>query len=255
MMGNCSAAVVIPIEIEDGNPVARVRINGVVARLIVDSGGDLVSLKSAAIDRVGARRTGLHADGTNARGQTSQQALLLLDSLEIGGRSFRNVAGQESGAYAAAAAGDGVVGRQFLDQFVAVYDYRSRRIALFDSSEREAVRHACRGTRVGMLPDPEGLAIVAAAADQHELRILLDTGAVRSFIKKSFADDRKLPVAAPFYRAQTLTLGGRNVGPQPFLVIDLQAPASVDAYLGYDFFADHVVCIDPRRRVVSVRDK
>jgi predicted aspartyl protease len=252
--GHCAAAIVIPIEIEGGNPVANVRINGVDARLIIDSGGDLVSLASAFIDRVAATRTGKNADGTNALGQTAAQALLELNSLEIGGKTFRNVPAQESGAYAADSAGDGVIGRRFLEAFIAVYDYPAHRISLFEPRERDAVERQCRGTRLQVLPDPEGLIITRARADQHEMRVLWDTGAVQSFVKKSFADAQRLPVETPFYRARQFELDGHDVGPLRFVVTDLRAPASVDGYLGYNFFADHVVCMDPRGRVVRLRN-
>jgi len=253
MSGHCAAAVAIPIELEGGNPVAQVRINGVGARLTIDSGGELVSLKSGAITRVGAARTGSSASGTDALGYTREQALLTLDSLEIGGRTFRNVAAQESGAYAADSAGDGVIGRRFLNEFVAVYDYGARRISLFEAGERDAVKRECRGTTVRTLPDPEGIIVTRATADGHEMRVLWDTGAVHSVVKQTFADDRKLPVEAPFYVAQQFELAGRDVGPLRFVVVDLKAPTTVDGYLGYDFFADHVVCIDPRGRTVRFR--
>ena len=252
--GTCAAAIVIPIEIENGNPVAQVRINGVDARLIVDSGGELVSLKPAVIDKVAATRTGAYAEGTNALGQTRPQALLTLASLEIGDRLFHDVAAQESGDYAKDAAGDGVIGRRFLNEFVAIYDYPAARISLFDAKERREARKDCRGTSVRMLPDAEGLVISHASAEGRALRVLWDTGAVRSFIKKSFADDRELAVEATFYTARRFVLSGRDVGPQRFVVVDLQAPASVDGYVGYDFFSDHVVCIDPRARVVRYRN-
>jgi predicted aspartyl protease len=253
--GICAAAIVIPIELENGNPVAQVRINGVDARLIIDSGGDLVSLKPAAVDRVAATRTGSHAEGTNALGQTSAQALLTLDTFEIGGSTFRGVDAQVSGAYAMDAAGDGVIGRRFLAAFVAVYDYPSRRISLFDSRDRRAATRACRGAAVRMRPDDEALVVSDASVDRHEIRVLWDTGAVRSFIKQSFAAaNNMLPVESPFYTAREFELGGRQIGSQPFVVVDLQAPAKVDGYLGYDFFVDHVVCIDPRARVVRFRN-
>lgn len=255
MAGSCSAAVVIPIELEGDNPVARVHVNGVAARLIIDSGGELVSLKTATIDRVGAARTGSSASGTNVLGQTSPQALLRLDSLEIGGRTFRDVPAQESGAYGADSAGDGVIGRMFLNGFVAVYDYGARRISLFDPTERDAVKRECRGTPVRTIPDPEELVVTLAKADGHEMRVLWDTGAVQSVVKTSFAEARRLPIETPFYTAGKFELAGRTVGALRFVVADLQAPAGVDGFLGYNFFQDHVVCIDPRGRVVRVRSQ
>jgi predicted aspartyl protease len=247
------SGIVIPIEIENGNPVAQVRINGVAAKLIIDSGGESLLLKSPAIDRVGATRTGSSASGTDALGNTRDQALLTLRTLDIAGRTFQDVAAQEAGVYAADSAGDGVIGRRFLNEFVAVYDYAGRTVSLFES--RAAAGRQCRGTRVRMRPDAEDLVVTRAVADGHQMRVLWDTGAVQSFVKKSFADDRRLTVEMPFYSARKFTLAGHDTGPLRFVVLDLQAPASVDAFLGYNFFADRVVCIDPRGGSVNYRAK
>jgi len=165
------------------------------------------------------------------------------------------VPAQESGAYGADSAGDGVIGRMFLNGFVAVYDYGARRISLFESNERNAAKRECRGTPVRTIPDPEALVVTLAKADGHEMRVLWDTGAVHSVVKTPFAEARRLPIEKPFYTAGKFELAGRTVGALRFVVADLQAPAGVDAFLGYNFFQEHVVCIDPRGRVVRVRSQ
>jgi hypothetical protein len=249
----CRAALVIPIELESGNPVAEARINGMSTRLIVDSGGGMVALKPAAIERVAAARTGVLGNSTDALGNTGKQALLTLESLEIGGESFRNVAGVEGSAYAADSPGDGSIGREFLSRFVAIYDYRARRITLYDFDESAAARRECRGTSVRLLSDPEGIVVTRAMAGRNAMRVLWDTGAQHSFVKRSFAGDRKLIVEDPFYTAPTFKLGQHEFGPLRFVVLDIAAPANVDGFVGYNFFVDHVVCIDPFRRTVRIR--
>lgn len=253
MCANAFAALVIPIEIENGNPIADVRINGVAARLIVDSGGGGVVLKPAAIEKVGAVGTGAFRSSTDALGNTSKAVLYSLESLEIGGKAFRNLEAEEVGAYAADSPGDGSIGRIFLNEFVAIYDYNSHRITLFDSSERAAVRRECRGTSVRMLDDPENAVVTKILAGGDAMRMLWDTGAQHSFMKKSFVDDRNLRVEGPFHTAPTFELNRHDMGPLRFVVLDIGAPAGVDGFVGYNFFVDHVVCIDPFGRWVKVR--
>jgi aspartyl protease len=252
---NAFAALVIPIEIEKGNPIADVRINGVATRLIIDSGGGILVLKSGAIERAGALRTGDFNSSTDALGNTSKQDLYSLGSLEIGGKSFRNLVAERVGAYAADSPGDGSMGRDFLNRFVAIYDYGSGRITLFDSGELSAARRSCRGESVRILIHPEGVVVTKAMAERHAMRVLWDTGAQHSFIKKSFADERLLPIETPFYTAPTFELGRADFGPLRFVVIDFAAPTGVDGFVGFNFFADHVVCIDPFARVVKVRKR
>jgi hypothetical protein len=48
-----------------------------------------------------------------------------------------------------------------------------------------------------------------------------------------------------------LLIGGTNFGPVQSQIWDLSLPPGFDGFMGYDFFARHVVCLDfPRSRVV-----
>lgn len=104
-----------------------------------------------------------------------------------------------------------------------------------------------------MIPDPEGVIVTLAQTDQQTMRLLWGTGATHSFVKKTFADEHKLPVENPFYTSQRFKLGPANFGPLQFVVVDFQAPSTVDGYVGHNFLATHVVCIDPFNQVVRVR--
>ena len=243
-------AIVIPIELEKGNPIAPARINGVPVRLVIDSGGGVVALKPEAAKSVGAARTGSASSSTDALGSESTQAALELSTLELGGVSFSNVAAQE---YAKEVPGDGSIGRAFLNRFVTVYDYASRKITLFTPGERSAADMGCRGTAARTIADPDGLVVSMAKADHRAMRMLWDTGATHSFVKKAFADRYELPVEHPFYTSRRFSIGQEDFGPLQFVVLDLRAPGNVDGYIGYNFFISHVVCIDPVGQVVRIR--
>jgi hypothetical protein len=70
---------------------------------------------------------------SDALGNESTKAVLALNTLEIGGNSFSNV---EAAEYAGEVPVDGSIGRAFLNQFLTVYDYSSRKITLFAQGER-----------------------------------------------------------------------------------------------------------------------
>lgn len=255
LFASCPAAIVIPIEIEKGNPIAAARINGVAVRLVIDSGGGVVSLKPETVGRVGAARTGSTKNSVDALGNSSMQTLFSLDTMELGGNIFSNVEAGEMGRYGAGSPGDGIIGRNFLNQFVAIYDYAAQRITLLTPEESRAARRECRGARIRAIPDADRIIVSMVTTDHGAMRMLWDTGATYSFAKKTFADTRELPLEGPFYKSQRFKLGSRDFGPLDLVVLDIRAPANVDGYIGYNFFMGHVVCIDPLKHVIRIRKK
>jgi len=248
---------VIPIELEleKGNPVAAVRVNGIPLHLIIDSGGEYIALKPQAFRKVPLAPAGKTVPGMNALGESRPQSIFNLATLEMGGGTFRNLEATEAGAYAEGAAGDGVIGRVFLNRHIAVYDYAAKTITLFSFRERRAAEQLCRGVAVPTIPDPEGIIVSAAKTDHATMRLGWDTGAVYSFVKKTFAEEQQLPIEVPFYNSRRFEMSGQDFGPQQFVAIDALAPASIDGFIGYNFFMSHVVCIDPQKKVVRVRPR
>ena len=247
------AAIVVSIELEKGNPIASARINGIPVRLVVDSGGGVISLRSEVIEKVAAARTGSTRSSTDAYGKKSTQTLFILDSLELGGSTFSNVEAGEASKYVAESPGDGVIGRNFLNQFLVVYDYSSRKITLFSRRDRSRADSECHGTAVRTIPDQDGIVVSMANTDHRAMRMLWDTGATYSFVKKTFVDKHQLPVQEPFYTSQRFTLGQQDFGPLQFVVLDLQDPSNVDGFVGYNFFMNHVVCIDPVKKEIRIQ--
>jgi predicted aspartyl protease len=194
---DCLGAIVIPIEIEEGNAIASARINGVQVKLVIDSGGGVVVLKPETARKVGAARADSTRSTTDARGIESTQAVLTLNTLELGGSNFSNV---EAAEYSGEVPRDGSIGRALLNQFMTIYDYSSRKITLVTPGERTGADEECRGTAVRTIPHPEGVIVSMAEADHRAMRMMWDTGATNSFVKKTFADRHKLPENRPSTR-------------------------------------------------------
>jgi hypothetical protein len=247
---DCLGAIVIPIKVEEGNAIASARINGVAVELVIDSAGGIVVLKPNIARKVGAARTGSTKSTTDAHGNESTQALLTLNTLELGGNKFSNV---EAAEYSGEVPHDGSIGRALLNQFLTIYDYSSRKITLFAPGERSGADGECRGATVRTIPHPEGVIVSMAQTDDQQMRVVWDTGAKFSFVKKTFADSHKLPLKPPFYASERFSMGQEDFGPLRLVVLDLREPDDVDGYIGYNFFASHVVCIDPARQIVRVR--
>jgi hypothetical protein len=249
----CHAEIVIPIELEKGNPIAAAQINGIPVRLVIDSGGEAISLKPGTLRKIEATPSGAVKPGTNAVGETNVQSLFKIETLVLGGKPFAHLEAVEAGAYAADSPGDGVIGRDFLNQYVVVYDYPARTIRLFPPRERRSAAKMCTGNGVRSIPDAERIIVSMAATDHVHMRLLWDTGAQYSFVKRSFAEEHQLPVEHPFYSSHSFVLDGHDFGPMKFVVIDAVAPANVDGYLGSNFFETHIVCIDARRQSIRIR--
>ncbi len=250
LSSNCLGAVVIPIVVEDGNPIASARINGVLVKLVIDTGGGFVALKPETAGKVGAIHTGSTRSSVDAHGKAIAQAVLTLNTLELGGSEFSHV---EATEYSGEVPRDGSVGREFLNRFLAIYDYPSRKITLFKPDERVASDKECRGATVRAIPHPEGVIVSMAATDARVMKVMWDTGATHSFVKKAFVEQHKLAVQPPFYTSRRFSLGQADFGPLQLVVLDFSEPVDVDGYIGYSFFARHVVCIDPARQLIRVR--
>jgi predicted aspartyl protease len=255
LCANCPGAVVVPIQIERGNPVASARINGVEGRLVMDSAGGSVTLKSETIRKVGGKRMDETRATTDAMGTNSARAIVRLDSFDFGPVKLGGIDADEASAYVAQSPADGIVGRSILNKFAVVYDYSGGKITLISPEANAELDAECTGNRIDLVAASEETAVSVARIDQREIRVLWDTGATYSFIKKSVADTEKLPVVAPFYKSQRFALGEHEFGPMQFVVIDAQAPLDVDGFVGSNFFMGHIVCIDPSHRTVRVRDR
>jgi hypothetical protein len=78
-----------------------------------------------------------------------------------------------------------------------------------------------------------------------------DTGAFASVLRKGLIDSAHPTRTADTFKTKRFVLGGKNFGPQEFQIWDLSLP-EFDGFVGNDFFATHVVCVDfpaPRLRV------
>ncbi|HZZ93622.1 MAG TPA: hypothetical protein VFE23_13760 [Usitatibacter sp.] len=253
---NGRAETTIPLEIRQGNVLARAAINRVPLKLVIDLGGlGSLSLKADAIARTGVAPLPATISQTDALGNTAERRTFNVSTLELGNGVFRDITAHEVGGYAASGAGDGLIGRDFLKRFVVVFDYPSRVVTLYSPQERKAADRACGGDLVPTIPDPDGIIVSVATSDHGPLRMLWDTGASYSFVKAAVAAQRHLPVQGETYRTRHFALGARDFGPLELVSLALKEPANVDGYIGYNFFASHVVCVDALGAQTLVRVK
>ena len=250
------AETIIPLEIVQGNALARAAVDRVPLKLGLDLGGlGALSLKADAIARTGVTSLKRRISQTDALGNTAERRTFKVSRLEVGNGTFRDVVTHELDGYAASGPGDGQIGRDFLKQFVVVFDYPSRTVTLYSPHERKAADRACSGDLVPTISGPDGIIVSVATSDHGPLRMLWDTGASYSFVKASVAAERHLPIQGGTYLTRHFALGARDFGPLELVSLDLKEPANVDGYIGYNFFESHVVCVDALGPQTTVRVK
>lgn len=259
-MPTAQAETVVPIEIQRGSPVVAAAIGDVELRIIVDSGGRLLGIRPEALATLDGIRAAGRETSTDVYGTETEGDSFTVPSLTLGGTEFRDVAGfvwtVPKDLANRRPVIDGIVGREFLNAFRVVYDYPGSTISLSDGRDGETT--ACRGTAVPLVEHSEGIVVTEVELDDGVVRALWDTGATYSFIKSTVAEAAALELEpiderTQMYRSDSVMLGLADFGPLEFVALPLVEPDGVDVYIGYNFFAKHVVCIDYRNGELRIR--
>jgi hypothetical protein len=102
----------------------------------------------------------------------------------------------------------------------------------------------CKGTVVPILPDWQGEPVTKGRSDFGGMTLIWDTGIPTSVIRKTWAQEAGAAVTGESVTTRHFILGGVDFGPLKLNIFDYSEPAGTDAFVGYNFFAKHVVCID-----------
>jgi len=71
-----------------------------------------------------------------------------------------------------------------------------------------------------------------------------DTGTPTSVLGKRFAQEAQPNLSEDILTAKRLTFAGTDFGPLQFQIWDVSLPPGFDGFIGYNFFAHHIVCMD-----------
>jgi hypothetical protein len=249
-------AVTVPLEIRGNFPVIRARIDGRELPLMYDLGGDsALVLTDEALAMV---RT-LPVEGTyrfsDAKGNIIETPLFKVSAIEIGDALFTDVTGRadrSDPSYQRTDIGDmGMLGLPFFQSWKLVLDYPQRRMTMIPKDHPAPEAAGCRGSPVPFLPAWEGAPVTTVDTDVGELTVVWDTGAPVSLIRKQSAARGGANLAESILRSKRFALGGEDFGPLELRLFDYQEPQGTDGFVGYSFFATHVVCIDfPGQRLL-----
>jgi hypothetical protein len=241
LVGNNAASqqiAVVPFELIENFPVVQVDFGDQRVPLLFDLGSDDVALSTEALQSLPVQTLAETYTLFDVYGNKIEGRKFLAPRIGIGSLEFRDVVGTE---YAEAPFASGHFGLQFAKAFRIVLDYKEQKMTFIPLDEPDPAQHGCYGTEVSF---EQGWPATKASTDWGELFLVWDTGAPMNVIRESVVNARRIATDNFTARSDEFTLGPAEFGPIQFRSVDFEQPPGVDGFVGYDFFAKHVVCID-----------
>jgi hypothetical protein len=240
-------SVTVPLLFDGDFPVIVVRINGHKVPVTIDLAQVApVSLLQSTVDEVKAVAVAdSHAVADAPAG--SVVPLVKVQRIEIGGMVFSNVDGYidaRAPAMLTPTTPQGVIGFTLLRSFKVILDYKHKFITFIQGSRLAAESDACIGMKVPFMPEWRGAPIAKAHTDLGDLILVWDTGAAHGVIRKKSAADLHATVSNQIVSLAHVNFGDTDLGAMDFRVVDYVQLAGTDGFIGGDFFANHIVCID-----------
>jgi hypothetical protein len=257
-LGEAAPSVADRISLElHGNlaPVLAAKVDGVNVRLQFDLGNaQALVLQQSVLDAIKAVPTGESAKLQGMDG-FFEAPLFKVARVEVGAQVFTDVIalldvprrGYQPGNLA-----QGFLGPGLLKPYQLVIDYPSEAMTLVRPSDA-GPPGKCEGTIVPFSNDWRGEPVTKAKIDSSETTLWWDTGAPASILSTEFTNKMQSRAGDNTVQSKRLILGGSDFGPWRFQIWDIALPG-FDGFIGHDFFATHVVCVDfPQNRMVIAR--
>jgi hypothetical protein len=250
--------ITVPLEIRGNFPVVTARIDGRELPLMFDLGGDFdLVLTEPALAMV--RTTPLEGSYqfSDVKGNIIEAPLFRVAQVDVGGVVFADVTGhadRSDPSYRRTDIGDmGILGQPFFRSKKIVLDYAQRRLTIIPGDSPDAEAGGCRGTPVQFLPEWRGAPVTKVVTDAGELTMVWDTGAPISIIRRQRVLDAHVKIVDDRFASERFMLSGTDFGPLELRAFEYQEPQGTDGFVGHNFFATHIVCIDFQSNRVLVR--
>jgi hypothetical protein len=239
----------IPLELNNNlAPVLIANVDGENVRLQFDLGNShALVLQQSVLDAIKAVPTGEVARLQGVDGHY-QAPMYKVARVTLGKQVFTEVVALLDVArqgYKPGSLAQGFLGTGLLKPYQLVLDYPRQALSL----ERGSSPDACQGTILPFLDGWRGEPVTKVTLDLGDATLWWDTGAPMSILSDAFVSKRGIQNTSDAVQTNRLALGGSDFGPWRFEVWEMSLPG-FDGFIGHDFFAKHVVCIDfPRARL------
>jgi hypothetical protein len=239
----------VPMQLLGNFPVITVKIEGNDVPLTFDLGdASALVLQQSVIDQLKTIPASETHRAKDVMGNVSHSVMFKVPRVQIGSAVFTDVTGRpdiHDPTYQATQVGQrGYLGTSLFKLYKVVLDYQHRRMTLMPPDSTEEQSAACKGTVVPFLPAWHGEPVTKGHTDFGDMTLVWDTGAPSSLIRKSRYQQAGGTVAEGSVTTKHLILGGVDFGSLEFTEFEYSEPVGSDAFVGYNFFAKHVVCID-----------
>jgi len=257
--GTTDRPVVVPIALLGNFPVVTVQIDGHDVPLIFDSGNSgSIALTQAVLDRLKAVPTGETSRGMDPTGNVIEYPHFRIPRVQIGTAVFMDVIAEldvHDPSYQATQVGQqGFLGTSLLKGYQVVLDYPRQTMTLVLPGSAKDQSVSCKGTVVPFSPKWHGEPATEVGTDLGPVVLWWDTGTPVSILSKRFVQDARSDLSEDTVMSTRLTLGSTEFGPWQFEIADMSLPPGFDGFIGYNFFAEHIVCMDfPGSRLLIQR--
>ncbi len=241
------------------SPLVTIRIHDREIPLELDIGdASAMVLHPAVLSELNTTPTGESYKGYGMEGKVFEAPIVKVDRVEMGGIVFSDVLTHPDGhddAFRARQLAErgtlGYVGTSFFKGYELVLDYRRRRITLIPEGAQPASQGGCSGQIIPLERSVDWGLVSRVNTDLGDLLFVWDTGSPGLVMVKANAQAAHLDTAHGPLTFKHFRMNDREFGPLQFDVWDFAAPPGMAGFIGYDFFRDHVVCIDfPRYRIL-----
>jgi hypothetical protein len=252
-----TSAMIVPLRLSRHFPIIVATIDGLDVPLVLDSGDQsTVALQQSVLDKIKAVPTSESTQLQFAKGPTVKSAKFRIPRLQIGQTVFTDVIGRldvHDPSYQATDVGQkGFFGTGLLKPYEVVLDYRNRTMTLIPRESSEGPSESCRGTAVPFASkEAPGEPVTEVDTDLGKFLAWWDTGSPISAISKRFVEGARPNQSEERLKTRRFIFGGRNFGPWTLTVADITLPPWFSGFIGYNFFASHVVCMNfPGKQIV-----
>ena len=253
------APVQIPFRlVGPSSPLITLQIQGHDIPLELDIGAtSSLILHPATLNQLQTTPTAETWQGYGMEGKVLQEPIVKVEQVQLGSLVFPNVPIRPDGhdeAFRAKQLADrgtqGFIGTEFFQGYALVLDYPQHLITLIPESTQPASQRACRGQIIPLDHSVTWGLVSHADTDAGDLLFVWDTGAPALILVKSNAQAAHVDTAHKPVTFNHFRMSGHDFGPLQFQVWDFPAPPGMAGIIGYDFFKDHVVCVDfPHDRI------
>ena len=253
--GACRAQTVVPLELEDGNDLATLRIGESHLKAVLDTSGAYgIAITPEALAKLRVRFSGNTVERTGMGGDKFRGRDFVIPAVELGDTIFLNVDGLERRRGGGDTHGpppyDAVIGGEFLENYTVIIDYPRQRLELHRPGSGAAV---CGPPLAAMMPARNGMTFTTVRTDAGVMNLGWSSGSTYSVVLKTVTYLRGLAPKDGFYTTKRFAFGRFNAGPVDLVVLELPGVPDLDGLIGDDFFERYRVCFDYEAHTVNVQ--